>query len=189
MVLCLEWLWYQLYLLWPAEWHLFDIWCQKYRHLSKESSECNWRLLSCHLCCSCVAWPKWWSKVMLLTFCYQILLTPYQRKIHVILTNQQQFSTVCLVIDHRNDVNVQNPSETEWFHCNVLNIFVSFLWSIRVQTMENCCRFVFWNNEMIGSFIWCPFQCKFLGKSCTLEREKQITPPSHYFHGLYSYQT
>ena len=49
---------------------------------------------------------------MLLTFSYQILLTPYQRKIHVILTNQQQFSTVCLVIDHRNDVNVQNPSET-----------------------------------------------------------------------------
>ena len=32
---------------------------------------------------------------------------------------------------------------SEWFHCNVLNILTSFLWSIGVQTMENCCRFFF----------------------------------------------
>ena len=28
---------------------------------------------------------------------------------------------------------------------SVFNIFTSFLWSIRVQTMENCCRFVYYN--------------------------------------------
>ena len=28
-------------------------------------------------------------------------------------------------------------------HCKVLNILTSFLWSIRVQTVKNCCRFVF----------------------------------------------
>ena len=26
-------------------------------------------------------------------------------------------------------------------------------------------------------------------ETCMQEREKQITPPSHHFHGLYSYQT
>ena len=29
---------------------------------------------------------------------------------------------------------VEPPVAGEWFHCKVLNI----LWSIRVQTMENC---------------------------------------------------
>ena len=28
---------------------------------------------------------------------------------------------------------------------SVFNILTSFLWSIRVQTMENCCRFVYYN--------------------------------------------
>ena len=32
----------------------------------------------------------------------------------------------------------------EWFHCKVF--MASFLWSIGVSTMENCGRFVFYNN-------------------------------------------
>ena len=46
---------------------------------------------------------------------------------------------VCTLIDHRNDVrkNVQNSSGTK------RSMFDVILWSIRVQTIENCCRFVF----------------------------------------------
>ena len=38
----------------------------------------------------------------------------------------------------------------EWFHSKVLNILSSFPWSITVETLKNCCRFVFYNN--IDSF-------------------------------------
>ena len=33
-----------------------------------------------------------------------------------------------------------------WFYCKVKNILTSFLCYIRVQTMENCFRVVFYNN-------------------------------------------
>ena len=52
------------------------------------------------------------------------------------------------------------------------HFLTSFLWSITVQTMGNCCRFVcffclcFYNN--IDS-IWSPFPSSFLGKSCVRE--------------------
>ena len=70
------------------------------------------------------------------------------------LTNQQQFSMVCTLINHRNDVNMFKPQVEpwalgEWFYCKVLNILSSwqpFYCSMRVQTMENCCCFVFYNN-------------------------------------------
>ena len=60
-----------------------------------------------------------------------------------------------------------------------------YIWSIREQTMKNCCLFVFYNN--INSF-WQPFPLKFLGKLNVQESEKQTSPPSHHFYGLYSYQ-
>lgn len=71
---------------------------------------------------------------------------------------------VCSVIDHRWSQNVIKPK---------LWTLRSFVWSIRIQTMENSggggsCRFVFYNN--IDTF-WRPFQLKFLGKSCA-EKEK-----------------
>ena len=58
----------------------------------------------------------------------------------------------CTLIDHRNDVQmfktqVEPRAADEWFHCNVLNILTSFLWSISVQTIENCCRLFFYNNS------------------------------------------
>ena len=56
----------------------------------------------------------------------------------------------------------------QWFHSKVFNILTSFLWSIRVQTLENCCRFVFYNS--IYSF-WRPFRLQFLGKSCAKKRK------------------
>ena len=51
------------------------------------------------------------------------------------LTNRQQFSMVFTLIDHRNDVNmfktqVEPRAAGELFHCKVLNILASFLWSI-----------------------------------------------------------
>ena len=55
------------------------------------------------------------------------------------------------LIDHRFDVEkfetqVEPRAASEWFYCKVLNILTLFLWSIRVQTTENCCRLVFNNN-------------------------------------------
>ena len=69
---------------------------------------------------------------------------------------------------HKWFQNVQNSSGTrtwpgaagEWFQCKVLNILMSFLWWIRVQTMENCCRFVFYHNNR--SQFLCPIPLKFL---------------------------
>ena len=83
--------------------------------------------------------------------------SPAQQKLK---SNGQQFSMVYTLIDHRNDVKmfktqVEPRAAGEWFHCKVLNVLTLFLWSIRVQTMENCCRFVFYNN--IDSFcLPCP---------------------------------
>ena len=78
--------------------------------------------------------------------------SPAQQKLK---SNGQQFSMVCTLIDHRNDVKmfktqVEPRAAGEWFHCKVLNILTLFLWSIRVQTKENFCRFVVDNN--IDSF-------------------------------------
>ena len=47
------------------------------------------------------------------------------------------------LIDHRFDVEI---FKTQVFYCKVLNILTLFLRSIRVQTTENCCRLVFYNN-------------------------------------------
>lgn len=64
------------------------------------------------------------------------------------LTNRQQFSMVCTIIDHRNDIwifetQVEPRTTVELLQCKVLNILTSFLWSIRVLTMENCCELFF----------------------------------------------
>ena len=59
------------------------------------------------------------------------------------LTNRQQFSIVCRTLtNYRNDVKVfktkvESQATGEWFYCKILNILTLFLWSIRVQTMEN----------------------------------------------------
>ena len=57
----------------------------------------------------------------------------------------------CILLDRRNDVKmfknqVEPRSAGEWFHYKVFNIMTSFLWSLRVHTVENCCRFVFYND-------------------------------------------
>ena len=36
----------------------------------------------------------------------------------------------------------QQQAAGEWFHCKVLNILLSFPWSITVESMKNCCWFV-----------------------------------------------
>ena len=84
---------------------------------------------------------------------------------------------VCSSIDYRNDVKMIK-TQKKWFHCKVLYILTSFLWSIRAQTMENCCRFVFFYNN-IDRFSH-PFPLRFLRKSRAQVREKQIAPPSRH---------
>ena len=83
------------------------------------------------------------------------------------LTHRQQFSIVCTLIDHRNDVkmfktHVEPRAAGEWFHSPFFNILTSFLWSIwvqarvllwlLVQAMENCCRFFFCINSFCRPF-------------------------------------
>ena len=46
----------------------------------------------------------------------------------------------------------QQQAAGKWFHCKVLNILTSFPWSITVETMKNCCRFVVYNNITSISF-------------------------------------
>ena len=58
------------------------------------------------------------------------------------LTNKQQFCMVCTLIDRRNDIRMFKKR-----------------FGFTSQTMENCCRFVFYNN--IDSF-HAPFPSKFL---------------------------
>ena len=58
------------------------------------------------------------------------------------------------------------------FHCKILNILTSFLQSIKEQTMENWCWFVFYNT--IGNFdIHC--RSSFL-ENCTREKAKNKLP-------------
>ena len=79
------------------------------------------------------------------------------------LTNQQQLSMVCAPINHRNDIIIfKTQVEPFWHH------WLS-LWSIRVQTIEHFCWFVFYNN--IGSFD-IHFCWKFLASSLMHEKEK-----------------
>ena len=49
---------------------------------------------------------------------------------------------VCTLIDHGNDISrmgmiiaMIKTQNHEWFHCKVLSILTSLLWSIRVQTI------------------------------------------------------
>ena len=54
---------------------------------------------------------------------------------------------VYTVIDHRNDVI--KCSKLKWNLVSLQSFehfMASFLWCTRVQTMENCGRFVFYNN-------------------------------------------
>ena len=67
----------------------------------------------------------------------------------------------CILLDRRNDVKmfknqVEPRSAGEWFHYKVFNIMTSFLWSLRVHTVENCCRFVFYNDidSLYVYFCW-----------------------------------
>ena len=92
----------------------------------------------------------------------------------------------CILLDRRNDVKmfknqVEPRSAGEWFYYKVFNIMTSFLWSLRVHTVENCCRFVFYNDidSLDVYFCW----------RFSARKRKQIAPPLRHFHRLYSYRT
>ena len=68
----------------------------------------------------------------------------------IILTNWKQFPME--ITSHCSKLRCGS-----WFHCKAFNIWKSFLWSIRAQTMENCCRFVF-----LTTVFDVRFRCRFL---------------------------
>ena len=51
----------------------------------------------------------------------------------------------------QNQFTVKSLDCEACFHCKVLNTLTSFLWSIRVQTMKYCCRFVMTNTFLVRS--------------------------------------
>ena len=71
-------------------------------------------------------------------------------------------------------------SKLKWIHCKVLNILTSFLCSIRVQKMENCCRFGFIITLIVLTSISVEVSWKIA---------RGIASPSRRFHGLDSYRT
>lgn len=79
------------------------------------------------------------------------------------LTNQQQFSMLCTIINHRNDIIIfKTQVKPFWHH------WLS-LWSITVQTIEHFCWFVFYNNIRSFDLHFC---WKFLASCLTCEKEK-----------------
>ena len=117
---------------------------------------------------------------------------PVNEALMLHFTNRQQFSMDCTLIDHRNVVKMfktqaEPRAAGEWFHCKVCNILTSFLRSITEQTLENCCRFIVYNN--IDNFE-VHFRCaRERKKERKKKNKKQIVPPSRHFCGLYSYRT
>ena len=79
---------------------------------------------------------------------------------------------------------VKPPTAGEWFHCSDVNIMTSFLWSVRGQTMENCCRFVF---TITVTALKVHYHWRFL-ENRARDKDKKIEPPSCHFHGLHSYK-
>ena len=114
---------------------------------------------------------------------------PVNEALMLYFTNRQQFSMDCTLIDDRNVVNMfktqaEPRAAGEWCHCKVWNILTSFLRSTTAQTLENCCRFIVYNN--IDNFE-VHFRCARGRKK--VRNKKQIVPPSRHFCGLYSYWT
>ena len=106
------------------------------------------------------------SYLWLPMWCEPVIPIIYKGK----LSNWQEFSMVCTVVDHRNDVRMFKTQVEPWaagecFHCKVL---MSILWLIRVSTMEKCWFFF---NNIDRSLRPCP--AKFLSHSCRREKEKK----------------
>ena len=106
------------------------------------------------------------------------------------LTKELQFSMVCTL---KNDVKMfktqvepQATGASVSLQCFEHNFLTSFLWAIRVQSMENCCWFVIYYNVVSTSI-----SVEFPRKSGMWERKKikTIKLRHHHFHGLYSYRT
>ena len=95
----------------------------------------------------------WWWRNLFFSYLRARFSEELQRKwmwktVNVIVkkTNRQQFSMVCALMDHRNDVKMYKT--LQWNHSFwVLIILTSFLWSIELQTMGNC-----WLDLLIRSF-------------------------------------
>ena len=64
----------------------------------------------------------------------------------------------------------QQQAAGEWFHCKVLNILLSFPWSITVETMKSCCRFFFTITLTVFNLTSISFEI-FWKVKCTRQRE------------------
>ena len=89
------------------------------------------------------------------------------------ITNRPQFSMVYADIDHRNDV-IKCPKLKLVSLQSFERFMTSFLWCTSVKTMENCGRFVFYNN------IYFQFPPK-VSRKITRDMLR-------HFHGLYSHE-
>ena len=64
----------------------------------------------------------------------------------------------------------QQQAAGKWFHCKVLNILLSFPWSITVETMKSCCRFFFTITLTVFNLTSISFEI-FWKVKCTRQRE------------------
>ena len=102
------------------------------------------------------------------------------------IDNNFQWSVIFSTIEMTSKcskIQVKPPTASEWFHCTVENIITSFLWSVRVQTKENCCRFVF---TITVTAFKVHFHWRF-SENRACDKDKKIEQPSRHFHGLHSY--
>ena len=85
------------------------------------------------------------------TICFSLSRAIYRKILNRNGNNKSTIiSMVCTLSDHRNVQEMaqmfitlqRNNSPAARVYTWVLNILTSFLWSITVQIMENCCRFV-----------------------------------------------
>ena len=85
-----------------------------------------------------------------ITIIITVIIAIINTIITIILTNWQQLHIE--ITSHCSKLR-----RGSWFHCKAFNIWKSFLWSIRAQTMENCSRFVF-----LTTVFDVRFRCRFL---------------------------
>ena len=90
---------------------------------------------------------------------------------------------VSTLIDRRNDVNMFK-TQVEWQVIS-LQIFEHFDVDKKYRPWKIVAKLFFCHNiDRFDAHL-----VEVSQETCMREREKQITAPSHHFHGLYFYQT
>ena len=79
-------------------------------------------------------WP-----IYILYFFFRLFLQRHQAQVRETSTEtgRENYQYYC-----KKQIDNNFPWSVKWNHSVFLNILTSFLWSIRVQIMQNCCLFV-----------------------------------------------